>query len=54
MSGEGALRALLDELAEAGRRNDARETERSRRFLNITPQIGEPLGNGQELTYKLR
>ncbi len=44
MNGEGALRALLDELAEAGQRNDARETERSRRLLSITPETGELLG----------
>ncbi len=37
---EAALRALLDELAELGRENDARETERSRRLLNIAPDTG--------------
>lgn len=37
---EPALRALLDELAEFGRDTDARETERSRRMLNITPETG--------------
>ncbi len=40
---EAALRALLDELAELGRENDARETERSRRLLNIAPDTGELL-----------
>lgn len=38
-----ALRALLDELAEFGRRNDERETERERRMLNITPETGQLL-----------
>jgi len=40
---EAALRALLGELAELGRKNDARETERSRRLLNIAPDTGELL-----------
>ena len=38
---ERRLRALLDELAEFGRQNDARETERDRRLLNITPETGQ-------------
>ena len=40
---EAALFRLLDELAEFGRVNDARETERSRRMLNITPEVGRLL-----------
>lgn len=40
---EAALFRLLDELAEFGRANDARETERSRRLLNITPEAGRLL-----------
>ncbi len=40
---DGALKALLDELARFGRDNDARETERSRRMLNITPDTGRLL-----------
>ena len=39
-----ALHALLDDLAEFGRRTDARETERSRRMLNIAPETGRLLG----------
>ena len=35
------LRALLDELAEFGRQNDARETEHSRRMLNVTAETGQ-------------
>ena len=35
------LQALKDELARFGADNDARETERGRRMLNITPQTGE-------------
>jgi predicted O-methyltransferase YrrM len=38
-----ALRAFLDELAEFGRQHDARETERSRRMLNVTPETGQCL-----------
>ena len=35
------LLALLDELARFGTANDARETERPRRMLNITrPRVG--------------
>ncbi|HLJ59027.1 MAG TPA: class I SAM-dependent methyltransferase [bacterium] len=37
---EAALFHLLDELAEFGRAHDARESERSRRLLNITPEAG--------------
>ncbi|HYM69956.1 MAG TPA: class I SAM-dependent methyltransferase [bacterium] len=40
---EAALFRLLDELAEFGRANDVRETERSRRLLNITPEAGRLL-----------
>ena len=40
---EAALRGLLEELAEVGQRNDARETERARRLLNITPDTGQLL-----------
>jgi len=36
-----ALRALLDELAGFGRQHDARETEHSRRMLNVTPETGQ-------------
>src|SRR5205823_4960240 len=36
-----ALARLLDELAAFGRANDARETERARRMLNITPETGQ-------------
>jgi len=38
-----ALLALLDELARFGSENDARETERPRRMLNITPDTGRLL-----------
>jgi predicted O-methyltransferase YrrM len=38
------LLAVLDELAEFGRQNDARETERSRRMLNVAPRTGRFLG----------
>jgi len=38
-----ALIALLDELARFGSQNDARETERPRRMLNITPETGRLL-----------
>jgi predicted O-methyltransferase YrrM len=37
------LLGLLDELARFGDDNDARETERSRRMLNITPDTGRLL-----------
>ena len=37
------LLALLDELARYGTANDARETERPRRMLNITPATGRLL-----------
>jgi predicted O-methyltransferase YrrM len=35
-----SLLSLLDELARFGEANDARETERPRRMLNITPDTG--------------
>src|SRR5215831_3124812 len=38
-----ALIALLDDLARFGSENDARETERPRRMLNITPDTGRLL-----------
>ncbi len=38
-----ALHTLLDELWQAGDDNDARETERPRRMLNITPDTGRLL-----------
>jgi len=38
-----ALLTLLDELWQAGDDNDARETERPRRMLNITPDTGRLL-----------
>ncbi len=41
MVDERRLRTLLDELAEFGRQNDERETERDRRLLNITPETGQ-------------
>lgn len=37
------LRALLDELYQFGRQNDAVETEQPRRMLNITPETGDLL-----------
>src|SRR5438552_879221 len=40
---DASLRNLLDELAEHGRQNDARETERERRLLNVTPETGQLL-----------
>jgi len=40
---DSAVTALLDELARFGRDNDARETERPRRMLNITPDTGRLL-----------
>ena len=38
-----ALTTFLDELARFGEENDARETERARRMLNITPDTGRLL-----------
>jgi predicted O-methyltransferase YrrM len=38
-----AVRQVLTELAEFGQHNDALETERARRMLNITPETGELL-----------
>jgi predicted O-methyltransferase YrrM len=40
---DGALALLLDELARFGQDNDARETARPRRMLNITPDTGRLL-----------
>src|SRR5262249_37231178 len=40
---DGRLTALLDELARFGQDNDARETARPRRMLNITPDTGRLL-----------
>lgn len=40
---DSALTALLDELARFGDDNDARETERPKRMLNITPDTGRLL-----------
>ena len=40
---DDSLAALLDELARFGEDNDARETERPRRMLNITPDTGRLL-----------
>jgi len=40
---DDTLLALLDELARYGANNDARETERPRRMLNITPDTGRLL-----------
>lgn len=38
-----ALAAFLDELARVGEENDRRETERTKRMLNITPDTGRLL-----------
>lgn len=38
---EQALRALLNELAEFGKANDAAHSDRSRRMLNIPPETGQ-------------
>jgi predicted O-methyltransferase YrrM len=40
---EGLLRSLLKELETFGEENDARETERQKMMLNITPETGELL-----------
>ncbi len=40
---DSALLALLDELARFGEANDARETERAKRMLNVTPDTGRLL-----------
>ncbi len=40
---DDAVRALLEELDAFGRDNDARETDRERRMLNITPDTGRLL-----------
>ena len=40
---DAALTAVLDDLARYGEDNDARENERSRRMLNITPDTGRLL-----------
>jgi predicted O-methyltransferase YrrM len=40
---DAALLAILEELWQAGDENDARETERPRRMLNITPDTGRLL-----------
>ena len=40
---DATLLALLDDLWQAGDDNDARETERPRRMLNITPDTGRLL-----------
>jgi predicted O-methyltransferase YrrM len=40
---DDALTALLDELARFGEANDARESERAKRMLNITPDTGRLL-----------
>ncbi|MFI5336256.1 MAG: O-methyltransferase [Opitutales bacterium] len=36
-----ALRALLAELAESGRRHDAAQADRAQMMLNIAPEVGE-------------
>jgi predicted O-methyltransferase YrrM len=41
MLDRAAVPRLLDELAEFGRRQDAHETERSQRLLNVTPDTGQ-------------
>lgn len=40
---ETGVCVLLEELAELGRQNDARETERGKRLRNITPETGQML-----------
>ena len=40
---DGSLVILLEELARLGEDNDARETERAKRMLNITPDTGRLL-----------
>src|SRR5690349_10448285 len=40
---DATIRALLDELYEEGRRNDARESERSKRMLNLEPATAQLL-----------
>ena len=40
---DGSLMILLEELARLGDENDARETERAKRMLNITPDTGRLL-----------
>jgi predicted O-methyltransferase YrrM len=40
---DAALREVVDELADFGRENDARETARERRMLNVTPETGRLL-----------
>src|SRR5262249_2876095 len=40
---DASLAKLLDELATFGKTNDARETERTKRMLNITPDTGRLL-----------
>src|SRR6266540_864193 len=40
---DSTLTAFLDELARFGDDNDARETERAKRMLNITPDTGRLL-----------
>jgi predicted O-methyltransferase YrrM len=40
---DGALAALLDELARFGEENDERQSERAKRMLNITPDTGRLL-----------
>ena len=41
MQVDARLAALLEELEAFGRDNDARETERAQRMLNITRDTGE-------------
>ncbi len=38
---DAGLRALLDELEEWGRANDARMPERSGKMLNLEPRLGD-------------
>lgn len=40
---DGSLMILLEELARLGEENDAREAERAKRMLNITPDTGRLL-----------
>src|SRR5690348_1261454 len=40
---EAALRQLLTELEEAGRRNDAQEQDRSKKMLNLEPETARLL-----------
>jgi len=40
-SKNNSVKRVLEELAEFGRHNDAQQTDRARRMLNITPETGQ-------------